>query len=133
MNKGRGKSHSWHTKTEFKKGWEMPIETRQKRREYMLSEKNPMNFEISRRKLRGKGNSMSNPATVAKVLSKVCQRPNKLETKCGLDLEEKFPSKFKYVGNGLSIINGKSPDYISEELKVVVLCNGLYWHLWRFG
>lgn len=70
---------------------------------------------------------------ISKVLSKVCQRPNNFEKECGKQLEKQFLGKFKYCGNGSVMINGKSPDYISEELKTVILCNGLYWHLWRFG
>uniref|UniRef100_A0A6M3L924 Uncharacterized protein n=1 Tax=viral metagenome TaxID=1070528 RepID=A0A6M3L924_9ZZZZ len=70
-------------------------------------------------------------STVSKILSKVCQRPNNFERKCGVYLEQNFPGKFVYCGNGSIVINGKSPDYISNELKTVVLCNGLYWHLKR--
>ena len=70
---------------------------------------------------------------ISKILSKVCQRPNNFEQRCGEELKEQFGNKFKYCGNGSVMINGKSPDYICEDLKIVVLCNGLYWHLWRFG
>ena len=70
---------------------------------------------------------------ISKILSKVCQRPNKFEFRCSKQLERQFPNKFKYVGNGSVIINGKSPDFVSEELKIVVLCNGIYWHLFRQG
>ena len=67
---------------------------------------------------------------VKKILSKVQEKPNNLEKRCGEDLERRFPGKFVYSGNGSVMINGRSPDYISEELNVVVLCNGIYWHLW---
>ena len=68
-----------------------------------------------------------------KAMSKICQRPNLFEKRCGEQLENQFPDKFKYCGNGSIAINNKFPDYICEELKIVVLCNGLYWHLWRHG
>ncbi len=70
---------------------------------------------------------------ISKILSKVNLHPNNFEQRCGEQLEKQFPGKFKYVGNGSVIINGKSPDFISEELQVVVLCNGIYWHLFRQG
>ena len=40
------------------------------------------------------------------ILSKVSKRPNLLEKKYGLDLESRFPGKFKYCGNGSVMING---------------------------
>ena len=68
-----------------------------------------------------------------KVLAKVCCRPNNFEKKCGEKLSELFSDNFKYCGDGSILINGKSPDFISEKLQIVVLCNGLYWHLGKFG
>ena len=70
---------------------------------------------------------------VYKRLSRMCSRPNNFEKRCADYLNNLLPNKFKYVGNGSIIINGKSPDFICEEWKVIVLCNGLYWHLFRFG
>jgi hypothetical protein len=67
------------------------------------------------------------------VLAKMNERPNKFETRCFGLLEILYPSKFKYVGDGSILINYKSPDYIWAEEKIVVLCNGIYWHCKRFG
>ena len=65
-------------------------------------------------------------------LAVVCKRPNHFEADVGEYLEELFPSRFEYVGNGSVLINGRSPDYIDKENKIVVLCHGLYWHLLRY-
>lgn len=70
---------------------------------------------------------------ISNILSKTCQRPNKFERNCEILLGKQFPDKFKYCGNGSVIINGKSPDFISEELQTVVLCHGVYWHLFKDG
>jgi len=66
-------------------------------------------------------------------LAVVCKRPNRFEADVGEYLEELFPSRFQYVGNGSVMINGRSPDYIDKKNKIVVLCHGLYWHLLRYN
>jgi len=67
------------------------------------------------------------------ILSKICSRPNKFEKRCGNYLNKLFPDKFRYVGDGSVVIKSRFPDYISDEMRIVVLCNGLYWHLLRKG
>lgn len=67
------------------------------------------------------------------ILAKVCARPNKFETFCAQYLEGLFPGQFVYCGDGSRIINLRSPDFVCEEIKTVVLCHGLYWHLFKFG
>lgn len=64
-----------------------------------------------------------------KILQKVCASPNKFELKCLDYLNKLYPNKFKYCGDGSTLINKRSPDFISEELKVVVLAHGYYYHL----
>lgn len=67
-------------------------------------------------------------------LAKICERPNVFERTCFENiLEKEFPGKFKYVGDGSVLINFKSPDYINEEDKIIVLCHGIYWHLLKDG
>lgn len=66
-------------------------------------------------------------------LEKVCERPNKFEQNCFKALELEWHGKFKYVGDGSVLINFKSPDFINEEDKVIVLCHGIYWHLLKNG
>jgi G:T-mismatch repair DNA endonuclease (very short patch repair protein) len=70
---------------------------------------------------------------ISRTLAKVCKRPNTFEIKAQLHLNKLFPSKFKYVGNGSVMINGRSPDFIDLDNKIVVLANGYYWHLERRG
>ena len=70
---------------------------------------------------------------ISKSLAVVCQRPNYFEAEVGEYLQELFPNRFEYVGDGAVLINGKSPDYIDKNQKIVVLCHGLYWHLLRYN
>jgi G:T-mismatch repair DNA endonuclease (very short patch repair protein) len=70
---------------------------------------------------------------IKKSLAKVCERPNKFEQNCHNALEAEFPGKFKYVGDGSVLINYRSPDFINEKDKVIVLCHGVYWHLLKEG
>lgn len=65
---------------------------------------------------------------IEKVLKKVCAFPNKFEQKCMGYLEEKYPNKFKYCGDGSFIVENYSPDAYSEELKIVCLFQGNYFH-----
>lgn len=67
------------------------------------------------------------------LIKAACQRPNKFETACGIFLNALLPNEFKYVGDGSVLINYKSPDFISNKRKLIVLCNGIYWHLLRYG
>lgn len=59
--------------------------------------------------------------------------PNKFEQECGKMLNELHPDfKFKYAGNGKLIVLDKYvPDFVDPKNKVIVLANGLYWHLTR--
>jgi hypothetical protein len=63
--------------------------------------------------------------------NRTTEEPNKFETVCGERLNNIFNNKFKYVGDRSLLINNKSPDFISDRLNMVVLCNGIYWHLLR--
>jgi hypothetical protein len=67
------------------------------------------------------------------VLKAVCASPNKFETKCLALLQNLYPNKFKYTGDGTCIINGRSADAYSLELNTIVLFHGVYWHLERGG
>jgi G:T-mismatch repair DNA endonuclease (very short patch repair protein) len=70
---------------------------------------------------------------IQNTIKAVCERPNKFEQNCQKALELEWPEKFRYVGDGNVLINFKSPDFINEEDKVVVLCHGVYWHLIKDG
>ncbi len=94
--------------------------------------------EEAKEKIRQASKSMWNNRTteernavLSKILSKVCQRPNRLEQAVAEEI--KSMGNFRYVGNGSVMINGKSPDFIDDASKTVVLANGIYWHLLRHG
>lgn len=58
---------------------------------------------------------------------------NKFEIDCFSILEARYPGQFRYVGDKSLLINRRSPDYIDQRNKIVVLCHGLYWHMKKFG
>lgn len=68
------------------------------------------------------------------TLWKAGRHPNKFEDKCGALLNIYYPNEFEYCGNGKSvIINGRNPDFIHKTKKIVILCNGTYWHIKKIG
>lgn len=67
------------------------------------------------------------------LLKAVCKKPNNFELACKNFLERLFPNQYKYIGDGSLLINNRSPDFISSKHKIVVLCNGIYWHLLKYG
>lgn len=66
------------------------------------------------------------------VLKAIGQSPNKFERDVRDLLNKRFPNRFKFVGDGKMIIGGKSPDFVDINNKIVIQCNGIYWHLMRF-
>ena len=65
---------------------------------------------------------------------KLCNaRPNKIERKVLMYLNKVNPGMFEYIGDAAVIINHRTADFLSEELKMVVLAHGYYWHLKKFG
>lgn len=96
--------------------------------------------------MRGKKLIFSNPEERSKNLSKALKGkntsekhtknvlkatfafPNKFEIKCLDYLDKIYPKEFEYVGDGKKLIGGRSIDGYSEKLKVVILCNGTYYH-----
>jgi hypothetical protein len=67
------------------------------------------------------------------LLKSVCQRPNKFETNALNYINTIYNNTFKYTGDGTFMVNNRSADAYSEELKTVALFNGIYWHLRRYG
>jgi len=64
---------------------------------------------------------------------KASYRPNIFEGKALNYLNTIYNNKFKYTGDCTFLINGRSPDAYSEELKTVALFHGIYWHLRKYG
>jgi len=67
--------------------------------------------------------------TIRKRLGKVQSTPNSFEIKCMEHLNKIYPQKFIYCGDGSVMLNGRSVDAISKELKIAYLFNSCYWHL----
>jgi len=55
-------------------------------------------------------------------------RPNKQEVRLGNLLDELYPNKYKYSGDGSTIIGHYCPDFSSISEKKVVDLFGTYWH-----
>jgi len=72
-------------------------------------------------------------ARLKKCLAVIQRGPNSFEIDVMHALEKSMPGKFKYVGNGEIVINGRSADFIDEQNKVIVLAHGIYWHLKKKG
>ena len=60
-------------------------------------------------------------------------RPNKFEIKALDYLNSFYKNPFKYCGDGSILINGRSPDAIHKQLRIIALFNGVYWHLKKYN
>lgn len=69
----------------------------------------------------------------SRSLAAVCKRPNNFEFHVGKFLDNMFPGKFRYCGDGSVMINGRSPDFICPSCGIIVLAHGTYWHLGVYG
>lgn len=68
------------------------------------------------------------------TIFKAGNHPNNFEVKCKRLLDIYYPNEFEYCGQGKPIIiNGKNPDFIHKNKKIVVLCHGIYWHIKKLG
>lgn len=67
------------------------------------------------------------------LLKKINASPNLFEVEVLSFINSWGWGTFKYVGDGSVLINSRSPDFINEELKIVVLANGCYWHLGKYS
>lgn len=68
-----------------------------------------------------------------KGLRAAARRPNKFEAVALEYLNSIYGGKFMYTGDGSFILNNRSADAVSEELKTIALFNGVYWHLQKKG
>lgn len=59
-------------------------------------------------------------------------KPNKFELTIINILNELYPRRWKYVGDGELVICGRNPDIANiNGKKSLILLHGIYWHLWR--
>ena len=70
--------------------------------------------------------------TVKAIMKASRNSPNKKEKLLGKHLENWYPGKFKFVGAGELVIDGKCPDFVSEDNKLVEMF-GDYWHKGETG
>ena len=92
---------------------------------------------VSGHKTWNKGMTAKNNPKIANMIMKGLKSastfPNKFEQAACDYINTFFDNKFILSGNGKLLINGKSPDAISEELKTIILFNGKRWHLHKYG
>jgi len=72
-------------------------------------------------------------AYIRKQMQARIHGPNKFEVRALNHINVVYKNKFTYTGDGSFIVNRRSADAYSEELKTVALFNGIYWHLKRYG
>jgi len=66
--------------------------------------------------------------TVQAIMKAAHKSPNKKEKLLGSLLDEWFPNRFKFVGNGKLILDGKCPDFIDEKNRLLIELYGDWWH-----
>ena len=59
------------------------------------------------------------------IISKSNRRPNKSETEI---LQLILDKNFVYAGGGGFAIEGKKPDFVNKEKRLIIEFNGCYWH-----
>ena len=64
--------------------------------------------------------------SIIKMLS--YNSPNKSEQNLQTLLEDHYPGDWEFVGDGKIIINGKCPDFICEDKKLIIELFGDFWH-----
>jgi len=69
-----------------------------------------------------------NPEWVEKVRKSLNKSPNKPESFLQTILKEYCPGQWKYTGDFSFMVNGKNPDFVNEEQKLVIEHFGDYWH-----
>jgi len=117
--------------TEFKKGnitW-----NRGKEHFYVKGDKNPMKRPEVRKKVSEKNRIanklayLKDPILVKRVLT--FRRPNKTEKKLIKIFQKNFPNEFKFVGDGLFVIEGLNPDWVNcNGKKLIIELFGEPWH-----
>jgi len=87
------------------------------------------------RKHRSERMKENNPMFNRKIVEKMVQSlrkvqkqsPNKGEKKI-IRFFKKHKLPFRFVGDGVVIIDGKCPDFINDKHKIIVEYNGRFWH-----
>jgi very-short-patch-repair endonuclease len=69
-----------------------------------------------------------NSGEAFKMRSGFSKHPNSLESAVTLLLNRLYPTDWKFVGDGSVLLAGLSPDIIHTRKKLIIECNGRYWH-----
>ena len=125
-----GKNHTKETllrMSETKIGHEVTEETREKLRQANLG-KHPTHETLAKMS-KTHQELWQNSEFAKKMFKSQNRKPNKLELKLDLILQENFTNKWKYVGDGQLIIGGKCPDFANiNGRKELIELFGNYWH-----
>lgn len=68
------------------------------------------------------------PEYVDKLRLSLAIFPNKPESLILNILNEFYPGQWKYTGDFSFMIDGKNPDFVNEEMKLIIEHFGSYWH-----
>jgi len=68
------------------------------------------------------------PKKIRALIKTNGKSPNQIETRFQLLLDEYFSLQWNFVGDGYTIINGKSPDFINFSQNKIIELFGDYWH-----
>lgn len=72
--------------------------------------------------------------TIASYINGVHKRhPNNFELKVFDFLRGSFPRRFRLTADNSFVVGERFPDFVDEENNIVVLANGIYWHLMKNG
>jgi 6-pyruvoyltetrahydropterin/6-carboxytetrahydropterin synthase len=113
--------------------WKNIDKSTQRVKKMKISINNNYNELIKRsERMKGELNPMNSREIVEKMMNSLQltlknKEPNKDEQKL-ISIFSKNKLPFIFVGCGEKIIDGKCPDFINEELKLIIEYNGTFWH-----
>lgn len=119
LNPFSGKVHTQETKDRISKN-KIGVKTK---RIYT-----PLSGEVKKQISDGLKSKWQDESFAKEMLGKLYVKPNKSELRLQDLLNEKFPGRYKYVGNGQIFIGGFNPDFIDLKNKKIIELYGEYWH-----
>jgi len=146
----KGKKKVWHISREelsaiyskAKKNWWKNLDEEKKRKIIQhLKEISPKGNEVIKRKRSGNSNwncwnkgmhpwewmKISKDEFFEMLADSQKRRPTSIE-KILIELINKYNLSWRYVGDGQLWIDGKNPDFIHKDKKIIIEVLGRYWH-----
>lgn len=121
-----GKNITWETKQKISKALKGKPGTRGTLGMVFSSE---WRTKISDAKRRQWNNPVLKDKFIKSIFSAINKRPNHIERKLGIILDNNYLEEYEYNGNGKVVIGGLVPDYINKNgRKEVIELFGNYWH-----